>query len=155
MCKQLHCTTVHLLVPAWAITNVYTFVHNPTHFAVSQSVLQNRFTELRPSEITLMNRIDQSQESFDLPASLWLVLLGVAPRSLIVACWHSPSALQNGLCKKKSQIYKGGQDEHFIKCLPIVFTNQTTRVLASFRLIQLRRPKFHGGAAEVRPMSEV
>ena len=32
-----------------------------THFAVSQSVLQNRFTELRPSEITLMNRVDQSQ----------------------------------------------------------------------------------------------
>ena len=32
-----------------------------THFAVSQSVLQNQFTELRPSEITLMNRVDQSQ----------------------------------------------------------------------------------------------
>ena len=34
-----------------------------TYFAVSQSVLQNRFTELRPSEITLMNRVDQSQGS--------------------------------------------------------------------------------------------
>jgi hypothetical protein len=32
-----------------------------THFAVNQSVRQNRFTELRPSEITLMNRVDQSQ----------------------------------------------------------------------------------------------
>jgi hypothetical protein len=32
-----------------------------THFAVSQSVLQNRFTELRPSVITLMDRVDQSQ----------------------------------------------------------------------------------------------
>jgi hypothetical protein len=29
-----------------------------THFAVSQFVLQNRFTELRPSEITLLNRVD-------------------------------------------------------------------------------------------------
>ena len=34
-----------------------------TYFAVSQSVLQNRFTELRPSEITLMNRVNQSQGS--------------------------------------------------------------------------------------------
>jgi hypothetical protein len=32
-----------------------------THFSVSQSVLRNQFTELRPSEITLMNRVDQSQ----------------------------------------------------------------------------------------------
>ena len=32
-----------------------------THFAVSQSILQNRFTVVGPSEITLMNRVDQSQ----------------------------------------------------------------------------------------------
>ena len=34
-----------------------------THFAVSQSILQNRFTVVGPSEITLMNRVDQSQAS--------------------------------------------------------------------------------------------
>ena len=42
-------------------TNVYTSVYKTfTHFAVSQSVLQNRFTELRLSDIILMNHVDQS-----------------------------------------------------------------------------------------------
>ena len=32
-----------------------------THFAISQSVLQNQFTELRPSVITILNCVDQSK----------------------------------------------------------------------------------------------
>jgi hypothetical protein len=54
---------LNVLVNQATITNVYTLYTTFTHFAVSQSVLQNWFTELRPSEITLMNRVDQSQAS--------------------------------------------------------------------------------------------
>jgi hypothetical protein len=48
-----------VLVNQATITYVYT-VHN-LHTLVS--VLQNWFTELRPSELTLMNHVDQSQGS--------------------------------------------------------------------------------------------
>ena len=45
------------VLPDWC-TLLYTI---STHFAVSQSVLQNQFTELGPSVITILNRVDQSQ----------------------------------------------------------------------------------------------
>ena len=63
-------------------------------------------------EITLMNRVDQSQlrilsipGSWGLYSGSWGLYSGSEGLYVFyTACWHSPSALQNGLCKNNKNI---------------------------------------------------
>ena len=101
LCTQLHCTTVHSLVPAWPL--------------FCQPITE----ELRFTCFALIG-----------PLSVL--------RTLIAACWHSPYALHNGLCKTIRQCY---WCHKFFSCKSMFATQKPNRKQTKPKQTQFVKPK--------------